>query len=165
MGDFDGRVSDFGWRLQQLRTCPGREPGHSGRYLCSRMPAPSRAAHLRDHAFAGKDLEGSRFLQAHTESGIAFRPGLALPPPALIHSSSHQEMARRRASSNRARDATVLRTARIRCADESPKQKSLQSSKPPDVIRRLFILALLVISIERGNHEITCLPHAIPGMS
>ena len=50
-------------RLQQLRHRARREPVHSGRRLCSRLPSPPRAVDLRHHSAAEENRTATRVLQ------------------------------------------------------------------------------------------------------
>ena len=52
-----GACATSGGVIQQLCVAAGREPDHSGGYLCSRVSAASGTAVVRDYFVAGKDPE------------------------------------------------------------------------------------------------------------
>src|ERR1022692_1813198 len=74
VGDFHGGVRHLRRRLQQLRARAKRQPGDSRRYLCPRMPAAPRAAHLRDNTPAGENSERTRDHPESLESQLTDSP-------------------------------------------------------------------------------------------
>ncbi len=69
VGDLDGRLRNFGRRIQQLRASAGRQSVDPGGCLCSGLSTTSRTIDLRHHAVTGEDQERPRILPARSEPG------------------------------------------------------------------------------------------------